>query len=143
MHLDPLENPVEVIYPSGSKIIAYHIDSPSILTLPSSLPGVKSVSCLLGWIPPQLAELFIQKSKKIANGETDWIGATLDYFETAVEEKEHWLVSPPGYPKGWGMWAVAEGQKEGRNARYLYWPSFILNWTTVPLIITALRILRG
>jgi hypothetical protein len=143
VHLNPLENPVEVIHPSGSKIIAYLTDSPSIFTLPSYLPGVQTVTCLLGMIPPQLMELFIKKSQRIATGETDWTGATMDYFEAAVAEKEHWLVSPSGYPRGWGMWVVAEGQKEGRKARYLCWPSFILNWTTVPLIITALRILRG
>jgi len=41
------------------------------------------------------------------------------------------------------MWAVAEGQKEDRKARYLCWPSMILDWTTITLIIVALRIVRG
>ncbi len=40
------------------------------------------------------------------------------------------------------MWVVAEGYKKQRNVRYMCWPSMIINWTTVPLIITALRILR-
>jgi hypothetical protein len=88
-------------------------------------------------------ELFIQKSQRVARGETDWGGAALDFFETAVAEKDDWLVTPFGYPKGWWMWAVAEGQKEGRKARYLCWPSMILDWTSIPLIIVALRILRG
>ena len=143
MRLDPLENPVEVIHPSGSMITAYLTDSPSILTLPSYLLGVQTVTCLLGMIPPQLMELFIQKSQRIARGETDWTGAAMDFFETAVSDKEHWLTFPASVPRGWGMWVVAEGLKDGRKARYLCWPSMILNWTTVPLIITALRILRG
>ena len=143
MRLDPLENPVEVIHPSGSKITGYLTDSPSIFTLPYYLPGVKTITCLLGMVPPQLMELFIQKSQRIARGETDWSGAALDFFETAVADKDHWLTAPAGYPSGWWMWAVAEGQKEGRKARYLCWPSMILDWTTVPLIIVALRILRG
>lgn len=141
--LDPLEHPMEVIHPSGSRIIAYLTDSPSILTLPSYLPGVQTVTCLLGMIPPQLMELFIQKSQRIARGETGWSGAALDFFETAVADKDRWLVSPAGYPGDWWMWAVAEGQKEGRKARYLCWPSMIFGWTTIPLIITALRILKG
>lgn len=141
--LDPLENPVEVIHPTGSIITAYLTDSPSMFTLPSYLPGVQTVTCLLGMIPPQLMALFIQKSERIARGEADWTGAALDFFETAVADKEQWLIPPAGYPKGWWMWAVAEGQKQGRKARYLCWPSMILNWTTVPLIITTLRILRG
>jgi hypothetical protein len=143
MRLDPLENPVKVIHPSGSKITGYLIDSPSIFTLPYYLPGVQTVTCLLGMIPPQLMELFIQKSRRIARGETDWSGAALDFFETAVADKDHWSISPAGYPRDWWMWAVAEGHKEGRKVRYLCWPSMDLDWTTVPLIIVALRILRG
>jgi len=142
-HIDPLENPVEVIHPSGCKITAYPADSPSILTLPTYLPGVQTVTCLLGMIPPQLMELFIQKSQRIVRGEINWTGAAIDFFETAVLGKEHWLISPPGYPSGWWMWVVAEGQKKRRKARYLCWPSMILDWTTVPLVITTLRILRG
>jgi hypothetical protein len=141
--LDPLENPVEVIHPLGSKITGYLTDSPSIFTLPNYLPGVKTVNCLLGMIPPHLMELFIRKSQRIARGETDWSGAALDFFETAVADKDHWLTPPAGYPSGWWMWAVAEGQKEGRKARYLCWPSMVLDWTNVPLIIVALRILEG
>ncbi len=143
IHLDPLENPIDVHHLSGKKITAYLTDSPSILTLPDHLPGVQTVTCLLGMIPPQLMNLFIQKSQRIARGELDWRGAALDFFKSAVADKERWLTSPHGYPRGWGMWVVAEGYKDGRKARFLCWPSMILNWTTVPLIITALRILRG
>jgi len=143
IRLEPLENPVDVLHPSGNKITAYLTDSPSMLTLPGHLPGVQTVTCLLGMIPPQLMKLFIQKSKRIARGETDWTGAAFDFFETAVVDKERWLISPPGYPRGWGMWVVAEGHKDRRKARYLCWPSMFLNWTCVPLVIVALRILRG
>ena len=143
MHLDPLKNPVDIIHPSGTKITSYLTDSPSAFTLPYSLAGVKTITCLLGMIPPQLMELFIQKSQQIARCETDWRGAALDFFETAVKDNDHWLTPPASYPKGWWMWAVAEGRKEGRKARYLCWPSMVLDWTTVPLTIAALRILRG
>jgi hypothetical protein len=141
--LDPLENPVQVIHPSGSEITGYLTDSPCTFTLPRYLPGVKTVTCLLGMVPPQLMALFIQKSQRIAERETDWSGAALDFFETAVADKEHWLTPPANCPKGWWMWAVAEGQKEGRKARYLCWPSMVLSWGLIPLIIVALRILRG
>ncbi len=143
LHLDPLENPVEVIHPSGSMITAFLTDSPSIFTLPSYLHGVQTVTCLLGMIPPQLMALFIRKGQRITRGETDWAGAALDFFETAVADKDYWLTTEADYPRGWWMWAVAEGQKEGRRARYLCWPSMFLNWTIVPLLISALKILRG
>ena len=143
MHLDPIENPIDILHPSGNLVTAYLMDSPSVLSLPYHLPGVESVNALLGMIPPQLMELFIQKGQRIARGETDWTGAAIDFFETAVMNKERWQTTPPGYPSGWWMWALAEGHKEGRKARYLCWPSMVLDWTTVPLVIVSLRILRG
>jgi hypothetical protein len=143
MHLEPLENPIEVIHPLGSKIIGYPSDSPSALTLPHYLQEVGTITCLLGMNPPQLMELFIKKGQRVAAGETDWSGAALDFFETAAANKDHWLRTPVSYPMGWWMWAVAEGQKEGRKARYLCWPSMNLGWTNTSLIIIVLRILRG
>jgi hypothetical protein len=38
----------------------------------------------------------------------------MDFFETAVADKEHWLVSPVDYPSGWWIWVVADSQKNGR-----------------------------
>lgn len=143
IRLEPLENPFEVIHPTGSTIIAYLMDSPSTLTLPRYIPGVQTLTCLLGMIPPQLMVLFLQKSQRVARGETDFSGAAMDFFEAAAEDKERWLKSPAGYPRGWGMWIVAEGHKDGRKARYMCWPSMFLNWTNIPLNIVALRILRG
>ncbi|OGO36763.1 MAG: hypothetical protein A2W35_04880 [Chloroflexi bacterium RBG_16_57_11] len=66
----------------------------------------------------------------------------MDFFESAIADKERWLISPADYPRGWWMWVVAEGHKDGRKARYLNWPTMI-NWTTISFIIVALRILRG
>lgn len=142
-YLEPLENPVEIIHPTGSKITAYHMDLPSILTLPHYLPGVQTATGLLGMIPPQLMELFIQKSQRVARGETDWRGAALDFFETSVADKKRWLTSPAGYASGWWMWDIASGYKDGRKARYMCWPAMFLDWTSVSLVIVALRILRG
>jgi NAD(P)-dependent dehydrogenase (short-subunit alcohol dehydrogenase family) len=143
IRVDPLANPMRVMHPSGAAITGYLTDSPMAFTLPHYLPGVETINCLLGMVPPQLMELFIQKSRRIAGREIDWNGAALDFFETAVADKDHWLVPPTHYPRGWWMWAVAEGEKAGRKARYICWPLMNLDWTTVPLVITACRILRG
>ena len=140
---DPLEHPIDVPHPSGKTITAYLTDSPGILTLPGHLPGVQTVTCLLGMIPPQLMALLIQKGKRVTNGEIGWEAAAIDYFETAVADKQRWLTVPPGYPSGWWMWVTASGTKEGRKAQVMCWPSMFVNWTAVPLVIGALRILRG
>jgi lysine 6-dehydrogenase len=143
MRLEPIENPIKVLHPMGYQITAYLADTPIALTLPHYLPGVKTVSTIISLIPPPLNELYLQQGQRIAKGETDWAGAALAFFETAVADKERWLSSPPGYPSGWLMWAVATGQKNGRRARYICWPTMFMDWTSVPLVIVALRILRG
>jgi hypothetical protein len=107
------------------------------------MPGVQTVTCLLGMVPPQLMELFIRKGQRVARGEIGWEEAAVDYFETAVADGQRWMTVPPDYASGWWMWVIASGLKDGRKARYICWPSMILSWTSVPLVITALRILRG
>jgi hypothetical protein len=104
---------------------------------------VKTVSSLFSFIPPQLNELYLRQGRRIATGETNPAGATLAFLEETVADKERWLSNPPGYPSGYMMWVVAKGRKDGRRARYMCWPEFILDWTDVPLVIVALRILRG
>jgi saccharopine dehydrogenase-like NADP-dependent oxidoreductase len=143
IHIEPMEHPIEVDHPSGSRITAYPIDTVESVTLPRYLPGVDNLSTLFSIIPPQLTELFIQQSHRVAKGELDPARALVAFYEAALEDKERWLSSPPDYPTGWWMWAAAAGYKHDRKARYMCWPSFLLDWTNVPLVIVALSILRG
>lgn len=143
LRVEPDENPIEIIHPSGYTITAYPIDSLDSVTLPPSLPGVKTVSSLFSFIPPQLNGPYLRQGRRIAAGETDPAGATLAFLEEIVADKKRWLTKPPGYPSGYMMWVVATGRKDGRPVRFTCWPEFILDWTDVPLVIVALRILRG
>lgn len=94
-------------------------------------------------VPPQLNEIYLQHGQRMTNDETDPAEAMVAFFEEALGDKERWLSSPSGYPGGWWMWVSVTGRKNGRLARYLCWPAMVLDWTNVPLIIVALRILRG
>lgn len=143
IRVEPSENPIEVVHPSGYRITAYPVDFPESVTLPHYLPGVNNISTLFSMSPPPLNELWLQQGRRIAEDETDPAGAALAFMETAVSDKERWLSSPPGYPSGYLMWDIVTGRKNGRQARYMCWPAFVLDWTTVPLIVVALRILRG
>jgi len=143
IRVEPSENPIEIVHPSGYRITAYPVDSQEPLTLPHSLPGVKSVSTLLSLIPPPLNELYLQQGQRIAKGETDHAGAALAIMEAAVADKERWLSSPPDYPSGWLMWTIATGRRNGRRVSYMCWPAFGWEWTIVPLTIVTMRILRG
>ena len=66
IRVEPGENPVEVVHPSGHRITAYPVDSLDSVTLPPSLPGVQTVSSLFSLIPPQLNELYLRQGRRIA-----------------------------------------------------------------------------
>ncbi len=141
--IEPIEYPMEIVHPSGPIITAYPTDALEAITLPPYLPGVKNISILMSLVPPRLNELYLQHGQRMANDETDPAKAMVAFFEEALADKERCLSSPSGYPGGWWMWVNVTGQKNGRLARYLCWPAMVLDWTNVPLIIVALRILRG
>jgi lysine 6-dehydrogenase len=143
VHIEPIEHPIEVIHPLGSRITAYPIDTVESVTLPRYLPGVDNLSTLFSIVPPQLNELYLHQCHRLAQGELSPTEALLAFYEEALADKGRWLSPTPGYPSGWWMWAAATGRMNGRKARYLCWPSFLLDWTSVPLVIVALSILRG
>jgi hypothetical protein len=98
MRLDPLENPINVIHPSGSMITGYLNDFPGGDTLSNYLPGVDTVNCLLGMNPPQLMELFIQKGQRVATGETDqstrWFSNCCHWDHSACPDRSNPGISP-------------------------------------------------
>jgi saccharopine dehydrogenase-like NADP-dependent oxidoreductase len=143
VQIEPIEHPMKVVHPSGTTITAYPIDTVESVTLPRYLPEVDYLSTLFSIIPPQLTELYIQQSGRVAKGELDPAQALVTFYEEALADKDRWLSSTVGYPVGWWMWATATGLLNGRKARYICWPSFLLDWTNVPLVIVALSILRG
>lgn len=143
VRVEPIENPVEVILPSGRRVTAYPVGTSEPVTLPRYLPGVKNVSTLFSFLPPQLNELFFQQGRRIAKGETDPAGAGLSFLETIVADKDRWLSGPPGFPSGWTMWVTATGWKGDRRARYSCWPDALPKSTNAALVACALQILRG
>lgn len=143
VRVEPIENPVEVDLPSAQRVTAYPVGLSEPVTLPRYLPGVKNVSTLFSFFPPQLNELFFQQGRRIAKGETDPAGAGLSFLETIVADKDRWLSGPPGFPSGWTMWVTATGWKGGRRTRYSCWPDALPMSTNAPLVACALQILRG
>jgi len=143
LSIEPIENPMEIFHPSGITITAYPLDATEAVTLPAYLPGVRNISILMSLVPPPLNELILQHGHRMAKDETDPAKAIVAFYEEALADKDRWLSTPPGFPGGWWMWAGVTGRKNGRQARYLCWPTMFLDWTNVPLIIVALRILRG
>ncbi len=143
LSIEPIEGPMEIFHPAGTMITAYPLDASEAVTLPDYLPGVRNISVLMSFVPPPLNELILQHGHRMVKDEIDPASAIVAFYEAALADKECWLATPHGYPGGWWMWAGVTGRKNGRKARYLCWPAMFLDWTSVPLIIVALRILRG
>lgn len=143
--VDPRAHPVEITSPESETVTAYPMGMPEALTLPRYLPGVRSVSCLLGLSPPQVSELFLREAERISRGEATAKEATRSFLETLGTDPHRWFARPAGptLRPGWRMWIVAIGWKDGKRARYACWPLRLPHSTIISLTVGILRILRG
>jgi len=143
MDIDPLENQVDITMPEGGTVTAYPVGHSEAITLPRHIPGVRSVSCVLGVSTLQLGELLFREARRISRGELTAKDATRSFLETIGTDPDRWLKTSAGplAAPGWRMWVVATGWKDGRRARYTCWP--IRLGGTAALTVATLRILRG
>ena len=58
--VEPLENPARVGIPGACQVTAYPVAYPEAVTVPRSLPGVRSVASVIGMYPQELAELYFE-----------------------------------------------------------------------------------
>ncbi len=139
--IDAQENQVNITLPEGGIATAYPYSHSETITLPRYLPGVRSVSCMLGVSTPQLGELLLREARRISSEEITAKNATKSFLETIAKNPDRWLKTPAGplAASGWRMWVVATGWKDGRRTRYTCWP-IMLGWA---LTVAVLRILRG
>ena len=141
MDIDALQNRVAITLPESGIATAYPWSSSQTITLPRVLPGIQSVSVVVGVPNPQLGELMFSVSRHISCGEMSAKVATRSFLETIETDPDRWLKTPPGplaAPR-WIVWVVATGWKDGRRGRYTCWPIKFGH----PLTVAALRILRG
>lgn len=143
IELDAWKNPVEMTLPDGETVTGYPASFAESLTLPRHLPGVQSVTSLLSYFPQQLNELRFREGQRIAREGLSPVEAARSFLETIVADPDRWLQAPAKFPHVWGTWVVATGWKNGRRARYAWWPLGPLYSTSIPLTVAALRILRG
>lgn len=143
IEIEAEENPVDVTHPDGETVTAYPVGTSEPITLPRYLPGVRSVTSLLSFFPPQLNELRFREGKRISREGLTPVEAARSFLETMAADPDRWLQAPAKFPFGWHPWVAATGWKDGRRARYTCWPLGPLYSTTIPLTVATLRILRG
>jgi len=145
MEVEPLQDPVEIMLPQGGTVSAHPVAMPEPITLPRYLPGVQSVRSVLGVSPPQVAQLLFGEAEAISRGERSTAEATRSFLEAIATDPGRWLGTTDltAGAEGWSMSLVATGWKDRRQARLTCRPDPLLESTTIPLTVAAVRILRG
>ena len=141
--VDPIEDAVRITIPRGGRVTAQPLSGPLPITLPRTLPGVRSVSHLMSLLPPQLNEPYCDLGRRVAAGELDESAAACALYEMVVDDPDRWLADPEGHGSEFVVWAEATGTKQGQQVRYKCWPVGGWEGTATALATAALKILRG
>jgi len=145
MEVEPLHDPVEITLPQGGTVSAHPVAMPEPITLPRYLPGVQSVRSVLGVSPPPAAQLLLGEAEAISRGERTITEATRSFLGAIATDPGRWLGTTDltAGAEGWSMSLVAIGWKDRRQARLTCRPDPLLESTTIPFTVAAVRILRG
>lgn len=149
---DPLISGLKAPLPQGGMVTAYPYGCYDQLweSLPTDLAKAPPVQIWFSPFPPQLSELFREQVLRAVAGNIDPASAVKSFFETVESDPDRWLTLTDDIVPFSPDWVTAVGKKEGRAARYNCWLTPAI-WTeraawlltSVPLVVAALRILRG
>jgi len=140
--LAPFAEARSFVLPEGVPVTAYPVDSAELRTLPSHLPGVADITSEVALFPAQLAALWRAQAARIGRGEVETAAATIAFYDAVAGDLDRWLASDTPAPTT-SQWAVAEGIKDGRPARYTCWPRPWWLDTAAVVTTAALAMLRG
>ena len=118
MIVNPFESRVNVSHSKLGTIEAYPACGAEAVTLPRHVRGVKDVSVLLSFYPPQMNELARQLAIQIKAGKMTTKEAALSFIETAGSDRERWLSTTKELPSVWPYLVIAQGVKNGHMVRY-------------------------
>jgi len=140
--LPPFAEAHSFVLPEGVPVTAYPVDSAELRMLPSHLPGVADITSEVALFPAPLAALWRAQAARIGRGEVGTAAATIAFHEAVAADPDRWLASDTPAPTT-PQWAVAEGIKDGRPARYTCWPRPWWLDTAAVVTTAALAMLRG
>ena len=106
---------VAVGLPTGQQFSAFPLGWAEPVTLPRSIPMLRSVTSLVNLLPPQMNELMRAEASFIAEGRLRPREASIDMLEWLNVEPARWLSRPQGMMVG-SLFAMARGIKDGQPA---------------------------
>lgn len=117
--------------------------------LPHDLSTVSPVEMWFSPLPPQPQDLLREQALRVLEANLDPDTAVSSFYATIESDPHRWLTAPDDYMPPLQMWVRAVGRKEGRVACSTCWftpatwdvGGYLL--TSVPLVVAALKILRG
>lgn len=139
LDVNPLVDSVDITTPEGVTMRGHPIAFPEVITIPRYLPGVQEVSGAMAITPSSFSDLLYDHTQRVSRGELTVEDATRSFLGTIGGDRERWLKE---VASGWNSWLVVTGWKNGKKGRYTCLPARI-GFTSVPLAVAALRILRG
>ena len=149
---DPVTSGVDVPVGQGRTIplCPYASTEPLFGSLPVDLALAPPVEMFFSPLPPQLYDVLWEQALRVRRGDADAEAVAAAFYDTVERDPQRWLTLPDGHtPAPPKIWARAVGRKEGRAARCTCWftgPAWNVGGyllTSVPLVATALQVLRG
>jgi len=140
--VNPFESGVEVSHPKLGAFDAYPACGAESVTLPRYVRGVKDVSGLLSFYPPQMNELARQLAIQIKAGKMTTKEAALSFIETAGSDRERWLSTTQEMPSVWPYLVIARGVKNGHMVKYTLDANTEWLTTDGPLYTASMMLLR-
>ena len=151
VEVDPIRSGVDTPYLTGGTITAYPYMSCDSFwgAVPHDLSKVPPVELYFSPFPPPLHDVLVEQALRVAEGDIDPESTVNAFYEMIRRDPHRWLTLSDDYTPVPVIWVRAVGRQEGRAARYSCWftapmwdvSGYLL--TSIPLVVAALRILRG
>jgi hypothetical protein len=141
--VDPLEDTLRVRLPHGADVTAHPLAFPEPVTVPQTLTGIRSVSAVTSFFPPEIGDVYCGCGRRIAAGELDESEAAFAFLEYLAARPDEPSPRPKGGEAGMIVWAEAIGTKDGKRVCHKCWPAGDWPSTQGPLAAAAFTILRG
>ena len=151
VEVDPIRSGTDVPHlESGTIAASPYVSCDSLWgALPRDLSKMSPMELWFSLLPPQLHAVLREQALRILEEDIDPDTAVNSFYDTADSDPQRWLTLPDDYTPLPKMWTRAVGRKEGRAARFSCWftaPMWDVGGyflTSVPLVVAALKILRG
>ena len=143
--VEPYTHGIDVLLDGGATVTAWAMGTPEPLTLPRTIPGLRSAVAALTRFPPAVNALHRAAADRVVRGEIALCEGVVAYLRALSEAPPDTFVPPQdlaGHEHAFGavtVWGALGGHAATYRARFRHAPGLV----ELPLVLAARRILRG